>query len=174
MPRDTAYENGRIGNGNWDFVSYMKVNHNYMRQITIEGITYRMDYRRHKFYPPTPPSRYDMYRWEIDNNCVPGDITYGNAITPEEGLPQCHTYGPSTTVEDRRIINVAVLNCGEIEDSGRRMNGRTGPLPVETFVKVFLTEPMGKGKDNTIYGEVVGPLIQGQDEAVNDKVALAR
>ena len=94
--------------------------------------------------------------------------------TPEEGLPQCHTYGPSTTVEDRRIINVAVLNCGAIQESGERMNGRTGPLPVETFVKVFLTEPMGKGKDNTIYGEVVGPLIQGQDRDVTDKVALVR
>jgi len=174
MPRDTAYENGRIGNGNWDFVEYMKINHNYMRQITLEGVTYRMDYRRHKLYPPTPPSRYAIYRWEIDTNCVPGEITYGKANTPEEGIPQCHTYGPSTTVEDRRIINVAVLNCGKIEDSGERMNGRTGPLPVETFVKVFLTEPMGKGKNNIIYGEIVGPVVQGQDAAANDKVALAR
>jgi len=174
MPRDTAYENGRIGNGNWDFVSYMKINHNYMRQITLEGVTYRMDYRKHKLYPPTPPSRYAMYRWEIDTNCVPGDITYGKGNTPEEGIPQCHAYGPSTTVEDRRIINVAVLNCGMIEESGEFMNGRTGPLPVETFVKVFLTEPMGKGKDNTIYGEIVGPLVQGQDGDANDKVALTR
>ena len=174
MPRDTAYENGRVGNGNWDFVSYMKINHNYMRRITIEGITYRINYKKNKVSPTTPPSRYAMYRWEIDNNCVPGDITYGNGNTPEEGLPQCHTYGPSTTVEDRRIINVAILNCGEIEESGERMNGRTGPLPVETFVKVFLPEPMGKGKDNIIYGEIIGPVIQGQDAAANDKVALAR
>lgn len=174
MPRDTAFADGRIGNGNWDFVNYMKINHNYMRQITIENVTYRLNYNSNKSYPATPPSRYAMYRWEIDNNCVPGDITYGNGNTPEEGLPQCHTYGPSTTVEDRRIINVAVLNCGAIEESGVRMNGRTGPLPVETFVKVFLTEPMGKGQDNVIYGEVVGPVVQGQDAAAKDKVALAR
>jgi len=174
MPRDTAFYDDRFGNGDWDFVSYMRVNHNNLRRITIEGTAYRIDYKNNRYFPSTPPSRYELYRWEIENNCVPGKITYGNTTTPEEGRPQCHTYGPSTTAEDRRIINVAVLNCGAIEDSEEGLDGRTGPLPVETFVKVFLTEPMGAGQDNTIYGEIVGPLIQGQDSAANDKVALAR
>jgi hypothetical protein len=117
-----------------------------------------------------------MYRWEIDNNCVPGSETYGsNAVTAEEGLPQCHASGPSTTVKDRRIITVAVLNCGEIEaNSPNGMFRRTDPLPVETFVKVFLTEPMGKGQDNIIYGEIVGPIVKGQDGEANDLVAVRR
>lgn len=181
MPRDSCFENGscaesegRIGNGNWDFVEYMKINHNFMRQVTIEGTTYRLDYDKHTVTPSAPPSRYDLYRWEIDTNCVPGELTYGTANTPEEGLPQCHTYGPSTTVEDRRIIHAAVLNCGMIEASGQSMNGRTDPLPVETFVKVFVTEPMGKGQDNIIWGEIIGPVVQGQDFPSRDKVALAR
>jgi len=181
LPRDSCFDSGtctdasgRYGDGNWDFVEYMKVNHNFMRQITLEGVTYRINYKKHTFTPSAPPSRYSLYRWEIDTNCVPGAITYGYAYTPEEGIPQCHTYGPSTTVEDRRIIHAAVLNCGAIKDSGQEMNGRTGPLPVETFVKVFLTEPMGKGQDNIIYGEITGPVIQGQDSVSRDQVALAR
>jgi Flp pilus assembly protein TadG len=183
MPRDTCFENencsasnGRMGNGNWDFVEYMKVNHNYMPAITIEGVTYRLDYNQHKFYPSTPPSRYALYRWEIDNYCVPGALTYGTSSkTPEEGLPQCHATGPHSDPDiDRRIIHVAVLNCGAIESSGEPMNGRTGPVPVETFVKVFLTEPMAKGSDNTLWGEVVGPVVNGEDEVARDRVALSR
>jgi len=182
LPRDQCFENGtcsdasgRLGDGQWDFVEYMKVNHNYMRQITIKGVTYRMNYYHHTVSPSTPPSRYDLYRWEIDTNCVPGKLTYGGyASTPEEGIPQCHSYGPSTTVEDRRIIHAAVLNCGAIEASGESMAGRTDPLPVETFVKVFLTEPMGKGQKNILWGEIVGPVVQGVDDESKDQVALAR
>ena len=181
MPRDTCFDTnscseleGRFGNGDWDFVEYMKINHNFMKQVTIQGTTYRLDYDEHAVSPAAPPSRYDLYRWEIDTNSVPGKATYGTANTPEEGTPQCHTYGPSTAVEDRRIIHAAVLNCGTIEASGQSMNGRTGALPVETFVKVFVTEPMGKGQDNVIWGEIVGPVIQGEDSPSRDKVALTR
>ena len=184
MPRDEAFHcpSGssagleQLGTGNWDFVEYMRVNHNYMRAITIEGVTYTMDYRRRRSYPSAPPSRYAMYRWEIDNNCVPGSLTYGkNAKTPEEGLPLCHTTGPHTDPDiDRRIITVAVLNCGEIEASGEKMAGRTDYLPVETFVNVFLTEPMGPGKDGTLYGEIVGPVVQGEDAVARDKVLVSR
>jgi len=181
MPRDDCFKtgtctesDGRIGTGNWDFVEYMKINHNFMRQATIEGTTYIIDYKSHTVTPSNPPSRYDLYRWEIDSNCIPGKATYGTANTPEEGTPQCHTYGPSTTVDDRRIIHAAVLNCGMIEQSDEGMNGRTDLLPVETFVKVFLTEPMGKGKDNIIWGEIVGPVVQGDDAPSRDRVALNR
>lgn len=180
LPRDSCFategcKSERIGDGHWDFSLYMAVNHPGFTRITIDGVTYRRGYRG-KFSPSTPPSRYEMYRWEIDNNCVPGSKTYGNkAITAEEGLPQCHSSGPSRTVEDRRIITAAVLNCGEIEaNSSNGMFSRKDPLPVETFVKVFLTEPMGTGQQNTLYGEIVGPLVKGQDSETNDLVAVRR
>ena len=146
-----------------------------MRRITIEGTTYKINFAKETMTPSYPPSRYDIYRWEIENNCVPGPKTYGNfSNSPEEGTPTCHASGPSQTVEDRRTLHVAVLNCGEIEDSGTSMAGRTDPLPVETFVKVFLTEPMGQGPDNVMWGEIIGPVIQGEDSASNDQIALAR
>lgn len=182
LPRDDCFERGdctdsggRMGNGNWDFVEYMRVNHNYMPVITIEDVTYSLNYYNKTSSPSRPPSRYALYRWEIDNFCIPGSLTYGSqSSTPEEGQPQCHAYGPSQSGVDRRIIHAAVLNCGAIEDAGEVMNGRTDALPVETFVKVFMTEPMGKGQDNILWGEIVGPVVQGQDSVSRDRVALNR
>jgi len=180
MPRDDCHDgevcpSSRIGDGNWNFSQYMSINHPGMTRIEIEGVTYRRGYSG-IFTPSTPPSRYAMYRWEIDNNCVPGAETYGNkAITAEEGLPQCHSSGPSTTVKDRRVITAAVLNCGKIEASSPNgMFRRKDALPVETFVKVFLTEPMGKGQQNVLYGEIIGPVVKGQDSEANDVVAIRR
>lgn len=182
MPNDKCFSNGtcteangRMGNGDWDFIEYMRINHNYMSRITIEGTTYKINYNKGTMKPANPPSRYAMYRWEIENNCVPGPKTYGKySRTDEEGLPTCHTSGPSTTVEDRRVIEAAILNCSAIEASGQSMAGRTDYLPVETFVKVFLTEPMGSGQDNIIWGEIVGPVVQGEDSVSNDQITVAR
>ena len=184
MPRDDAFiafpgsASGlqQFGTGSWDFVEYMKINHNYMRNITLEGTTYTFDYANHTSSPATPPSRYALYRWEIDNNSIPGAVTYGsNSNTPEEGTPQCHATGAHQDSEiDRRVIHVAVLNCGAIEASGMSMSGRSDYLPVETFVKAFMTEPMKSGSENTLYGEIIGPVVQGEDEVARDKVALTR
>lgn len=185
MPRDDSFNNAssnssasqeHLGSGDWDFVEYMRINHNYMRSLTIEGITYTLNYNSGRSSPSAPPSRYALYRWEIDNNSIPGALTYGNsAVTPEEGIPQCHSSGAHTDPDiDRRVFSVAVLNCGAIEASGEPMNGRTGNLPVETFVKVFMTEPMGSGNENTLYGEIIGPVVQGEDAPARDKVAVVR
>ncbi|WP_427453553.1 Tad domain-containing protein [Litorimonas sp. WD9-15] len=179
MPRDTCFNDStcssRQGTGAWDFNTYMQVNHPGFHSITLEGVTYSKD-NLGQFTTRNPPSRYSLYRWEIDNNCIPGAKTYGsNAITPEEGTPQCHSSGHSTTVADRRVITVAVLNCLEIESSSAAgMSKQSGPLPVETFVKVFLTEPMGAGQENVIYGEIVGPLVKGKDSEANELVAVVR
>ena len=54
------------------------------------------------------------------------------------------------------------------------MNGRGDPLPVETFIKVFLTQPMGSGKDNVLWGEIIGPVGQDEDSTSNEQIALAR
>lgn len=182
MPIDSCFESGtcteaegRMGNGDWDFISYMKINHDYRRQITLEGIRYSLDYDRNTVTPSTPPSRYSVYRWEIDNNQIPGPKTYGSlSRTAEEGTPTCHSSGPSQTVEDRRVIKAALINCGAAVASGLSMNGRGDPLPVETFVKVFLTQPMGSGKDNVLWGEIIGAVGPGEDSESNDQIALAR
>ena len=103
LPRDHCHTRGdgqclgagrNIGDGQWDFVSYMARNHNYMRRIRVAGTTYTLDYRRWRVSPSQPPTRYAMYRWEIDNNCIPGPKTYGrHSRTLEEGQPTCHAHG---------------------------------------------------------------------------------
>lgn len=180
LPRDACFADGsctemdgRMGNGNWDFVSYMEVNHNAAKNVTIDGIKYNLNYVSGKSAPKTPPSRYQIYRWEIDTGSIPGAVSQGVSSTPEEGTPTCHANGPDTSGVDRRVIQAAVLNCVEVEATFG-LNGSRNNLPVETFVKVFLTEPMGKGQNNTIWGEIVGPIIKGQDEGASDQVSVAR
>ncbi len=180
LPRDDCFAtdsctlmDGRQGDGDWDFVSYMEVNHNAVASVTIDSITYNLNYNSGKSQPKSPPSRYDVYRWEIDTGSIPGAISYGTSSTPEEGTPQCHKSGPSTAVVDRRIMYVAVLNCNAIEAS-TGMNGRETNLPVETFAKVFVTEPMGKSHENTIWGEMVGPIVKGKDSGAKDRVTVTR
>jgi hypothetical protein len=65
------------------------------------------------------------------------------------------------------VIPVAVLNCQSENLSARR-------VPVAAFAKVFLTEPMGSGTDNAIWGEIVGLLRQGSDAQARDHVDVRR
>ena len=180
LPRDTCfaddncpYMSGRMGTGDWDFVSYMETNHNAAKNVTINGQKYNLNYVTRKTVPNDPPSRYKVYRWEIESGSIPGAVSYGTSSTPEEGTPTCHASGPNTGVDDRRIMYAAVMNCEEVERV-YGMNGARTNLPVETFVKVFITEPMHKGHENTIWGEIVGPVIKGQDEVAVDRVSVAR
>jgi len=180
LPRDTCQHTGKcygwggnIGDGKWDFISYMARNHNYMNPITIAGTTYRINYRGDTVSPAQPPTRYEMYRWEIDNDCVPGAKTYGrNSRTSEEGLPVCHADGASTTDVDRRVLTVAVLNCRELDHSVGMLPDVD--LPVETFVQMFMTEPMGAGRDDAIWGEIIGPVRDETDARSNMRAELSR
>ncbi len=180
LPRDACFAddsctdmNGRMGNGDWDFVSYMEVNHNAVKSVTIDGTKYNLNYVSRNASPKDIPSRYQVYRWEIDTGSIPGAVSYGTSSTPEEGTPTCHASGPSTAEVDRRVLYAAVLNCQELE-SAYGLNGAETNLPVETFVKVFVTEPMEQGQDNTIWGEIVGPVIKGKDQGASDRVSVAR
>ena len=182
MPRDECQNAGdnrcygwgrNIGDGKWDFVSYMAVNHAKMPSITIGDTTYRINYGKGTVVPPQPPTRYDLYRWEIENDCVPGPKTYGRkSVTDEEGTPVCHTKGPSQADVDRRIIYAAVLNCRELDHTVGMLPGID--LPVETFVKVFLTEPVGSGSSPTIYGEIIGPVVEGADSVSRERAEVVR
>ena len=164
----------RIGNGDWDFFTYMDINHPKMSRITLDGITYKLNFGRGMFTPSKPPSRYSLYRWEIENNCVPGRKTYKHmTVTEEEGLPVCNTNTPPPGV-DPRVLSVAVVNCQAVQDSGIAMNGRKSGIPVETFVRVFLTEPMGSGQDDVLYGEIIGEVMPSNDTASRDRVAVVR
>lgn len=187
LPRDSCFATntcqsvgsstgGRMGAGDWDFVTYMQRNHNSPAAVTIAGTAYTINYTTRTFSPASRPSRYQVYRWEIDNNRIPNSNGYSSPGTTERGAPACYTGGGLSDTPDRRILYVAVLNCQALVAQGLLTSGNSsGPLPVEAFARIFLTEPVESGQNSTIYGEFNGIVQPGQDSAVvRDMVQLYR
>jgi Flp pilus assembly protein TadG len=182
LPRDACFASnscpnmgGRMGDGTWDIVSYMRVNHRRPATATISGVTYTFNYAAGTVSPSPRPTRYEVYRWELENARVPGEYTPSGsgAWTQEKGAPRCYS-GSVPSGPDRRILPVAVLNCQALE-AQYGLNGASGPpLPAIGFAKVFLTEPMGSGSDDVIWGELVGMLQKGVDPWSVDQVEVRR
>lgn len=99
------------------------------------------------------PSRYELYRYEIDNqdrgllaNLSQGNnanVTLSDPDTQENGLPDCGesltTKEPIDTGEDdRRLLFAAVIDCRR-ELSG----GKTRGVNVNSFASIFLANPVG-------------------------------
>ena len=178
LPRDRCFEagncphmGGRMGDGDWDVVSYMAVNHGKPASATIAGVSYSFNYTAGTVAPATPPTRYEVYRWEIDNERIPG--TYAASKTPEDGAPRCYAGGTPSDTPDRRVLAVAVLDCQALDERYNISGGSAPPLPARGFVKVFLTEPMD-GPDDTIWGEMISILEWGRDAEVRDQVEVRR
>jgi hypothetical protein len=142
LPRDATFSN-RVGNGSWDRSAYWSANHSGLLPASLTNAT-----------------RYQMYRYEIDNNLIPnksgangenGDHTNGGTGNYCSSQP-----GINNPNRDRRILILAVINCVA---SG--VNGNANNIPVVAYVKVFLTEPVGldstgaPSSSKAVYGEVI-------------------
>ncbi|HEX8570068.1 MAG TPA: Tad domain-containing protein, partial [Caulobacteraceae bacterium] len=180
LPRDNCFAtgncphmSGRMGDGTWNVAAYMKVNHGSPASAVIGGVTYTFNYASNTVTPATPPTRYEVYRWEITNGKIPGTSGYTASTTPENGAPQCYSGGTPSDTPDRRLLPVAVIDCQALDDAYDLNGGSTPPLPVRGFVKVFLTEPMG-GSEDTIWGEIVGMVEWGVDVVARDQVEVRR
>ena len=141
LGRDSAYPDagGRLGNGIWDFDTYWAAN---FGGAAPNG-----------WSNANRPSRYDVYRYEIANNYVATSAVGGLAKGKETGAPACYSGGPLSDNPDRRVLYGAVIDCTNLNVHGNS----GGPLPVTTFAKFFLTEPVAA--DGTIYAELSG-LVQ--------------
>lgn len=159
----------RMGNGDWDFGKYWDVNHGNRNNVLDESYP-------NGWTDASPPSRYDVYRWEIENSQIPNKSSVGG----ENGLPACSTATPAAE-PDRRMLYAAVLNCGELDIKGSSQN----TVPALAFVKMFITKPMtklpGSGscptceEDGDLYVEMVDVVKPGTDDAVvHDIVQLYR
>jgi len=161
----------RMGNGDWDLGKYWDINHgNRNGNITDDGS-----------YPngwtdANPPSRYDVYRYEITNNLIPNKSSVGG----EDGRPACST-ATAAAEPDRRILYAAVLNCGALDITGNSNSS----VPAVAFLKMFITRPMtklpGSGscptceEDGDLYIEMIDVVQPGIDDAViHDIVQLYR
>jgi len=163
---------------------YWEVNHPgniaAMDSLTMEEITSAPLSR----YPKAMniPSRYDIYRYEIEQELV-DEVSRGNsAFTAndtyfrESGAPQC--YPPSlapVSEPDRRVLYVAVINCNEFNLTGR------DEAAVEAYASVFLATPMLSAPQSSLgtlaveFIDISGPGGNGSlDTFVRDEAILVR
>lgn len=152
LPRDDCFAtascaNGnRFGNGVWTNATTGRPNYvakNYGASVADPH--------------PTATTRYQYYKAEIASA---GGGASTTAILPagraETGRPQCTNKQSSDP--DRRVVIAAGIDC-----SANPINGRASNVPVNEFVRLFLTEPVGAGTGNSfdIYVEVVGSAESG-------------
>ncbi|RUU21386.1 pilus assembly protein [Mesorhizobium sp. M7A.T.Ca.TU.009.01.3.2] len=88
-----------------------------------------------------PASRYDVYKYEIANGLV-GDKSL--APTKESGTPSCYKGDAPTADPDRRLLNMAIVNCIANQD---KINGHVQLRP-DGYASVFVNTPVQK-QDNT-------------------------
>jgi hypothetical protein len=157
LDREWPYMNGRMGNGNWDFDIYWQVNHGSNgRDPPYVG--------NEPASNSNPPSRYSVYRYEIEQGYV-GDLSPGG----ETGAPACYRGGVLSDAPDRRVLHAAIINCTSLNlDEGALSN-----VPVAAFGKFFLILPLMRSQTD-IYVETVGLVVPGDGTLDFETVQLYR
>jgi hypothetical protein len=169
----TGGADGRIGDGQWDINAYWRSHYgaNYAGQVS--ATTYGAQ-------PQGYPSRYQVYRWEMDDLSrisTPkagqgGKSAYSKPVAGMCLATSTSPYGivPGGTNVDRRRISAAVLNCHALGIAGHEED-----QPVVKWVDLFLVEPSisrtkcksGAGcntkytEKTDIYVEVIGETSTG-------------
>lgn len=125
-----SVNDSRFGNGVWDFDTYWAANH--PAEVPPDA-----------WSNANLPMRWEVYRWEIDNNKVPAS-----------GVP---THTAAST--ERRLFTVAVLSCNALGLTGGKKTATV--YEPDGFAKFFLLQPMpepsaGPDQRLKIYGEFTG------------------
>lgn len=122
LPRDTFAAGARIGNGVTlpQLQAYWTTNHPSTAWPFPVGAV---------------PTRYDIYRYEIDHGLTPNAGVESTGPTCAAPVSEPASMDPT---RDRRVLVIAVINCKENNIHGAQSN-----VPVENFALVFLTEPVG-------------------------------
>jgi hypothetical protein len=167
MPRDTcntpepsicnpAVNYGRVGEGDWngEFEAYWDFN--------FPGISRPPDENGVLFSNTNVPSRYEIYRYEIDNGLINGN---------SYATPACYSGGQTIDDDpDRRIIYGAIMNC-IAQPIG---SGAATGLTAAAFGKFFITRPMESPQDS-LWVELIDIVDPGNANAVSrDLVQLYR
>lgn len=152
-----AADEGRIGDGVWDVVTYMAVNHpdllgGWPNDPAFAPLKALADAR-----PSGLPLRFEVYLWESGDLPSGSGMSYmvdNTTLDPlngEDTALQCGML-PQAASPDRRLISAAVVNCIE-----QGVKGQTDDVQVLTWIDLFLTEPMGVyDGNNDLYAEIIG------------------
>ncbi|RWO23380.1 TadE/TadG family type IV pilus assembly protein [Mesorhizobium sp.] len=129
LTQDFSYPlfDGRIGDGFWDYDGYVAANY---PNGELAGFR---DASGNAYSNDNPPSRYDLYKYELD---TPG-LVNTPSVGGETGQAMCHAT-PSTD-PDRRLVYAAIVDCDQYEDE---LNGQSGSMTAIGFASFFLTEPV--------------------------------
>ena len=153
-------DEGRFGDGDWDFDNYMAVNHDSvaMTEAAWDAAFGDLD---------GEARRWEVYEWEKAGNL-------SENVANEETGALCYTGGPVPDpvvipANDRRLLCIAAVDC-------TGLGGGTQPVVVDQWIAMFLTEPVGHydGDNKSIYMEIVGyDACSGPDVvAAHDVVQL--
>jgi hypothetical protein len=154
LPHDTCFANGtctRFGDGTWDYDLYIDTNYGDGNGLLDAGEDAHLTPHVPAAYSGT---RYGVYLAEIEYAKTAG--LPGGAILDgrdETGIAQCSTNVSSDP--KRRVVIAAAIDC-----TANPINGKTSNVPVEEFVEVFMTEPVGAGSGSPakfdLWVEVIG------------------
>ncbi|MCI2400415.1 pilus assembly protein TadG-related protein [Aliiroseovarius subalbicans] len=136
---------------NWDLPLYWSVNHPSQTALDVNT-----DYPDISSFGHLGliPSRYDIYRHEIEMQVDPSEDNLVAEGSPggESGLPICSLSKNGSlpasdplldpNARDRRIIFAAVIDC-----LANPFNGQA-TIPVNSFVSAFMVRPMEKASNN--------------------------
>lgn len=193
---DSGGNPSRVGSGDWggdnpddtaddptvpDFYQYWRFNHPGIAIPTETDLGIDVDgdgsLGTSSIPNDGPPSRYAIYRYEIEQDLVADAGNNDSAVNPdmpevEVGTPQCNA-DMATDSPDRRIIYGAIINC---RANGLDGGKNTGIIAV-AFGKFFMTEPMqGDTSSNTVLSTELVDVVQPGDEngVARDIVQLYR
>jgi hypothetical protein len=159
LPLDREWPDlgGRMGNGDWDFETYWRVNHGGSgREPPMINGTIASN--------SNLPSRYTIYRYEIEQG-IAADISFGG----ESGAPTCYRGESLPRSPDRRIIYAAVINCLSLNLG----IGDHTDVPVAAFGKFFMTIPLPNIQSD-LFLETVGLISRGDPASNYEIVQLYR
>jgi Flp pilus assembly protein TadG len=138
---------GILGTGIWDRNAYFRSNStNYPSGFDVLAA-----------FGTSTPTRYQVYRYEAAN--AASRLLSQSAGGGATSRPQPYCSAPGVPVGgtqvDRRVLSVAVINCG----SG--LNGTSGPHDPMAWIDVFLTEPSVRRRvGGTTYTEASDVYIE--------------
>lgn len=171
----TLVAGAAIGSGDWPIETYWLENHG-SSTVPVDIPNSFED------KGAALPSRYDVYKYELDNGLVgdrhPGDGTDAS----ESGLPLCAASKTAKGIvpiaePDRRLMVAAIIDCKSQEDEG----GGTNTYRVNSFAQIFMVRPMvstAPSADPTIDVEIVDITGYGGngtlEEFVRVEVELVR
>ncbi len=165
FPRDTTWRaiDNRFGNGDWNRDGYFATYHDWQLHGRPGGWA--------------DMTRWDAYNWAIAEGKLPSKspLVGSTDDTAYDGIPDPNhlytgDYPPQSSIPERRVFMVAVVNCVAHGISGQT----TFPLiaPTEGFAELFMTEHVTKPPDAEIRVEYMSWADAASSENIHVDVQL--